>query len=79
MDLSDTLVEQLVELRLQGIPVYRIPDVCEILWYQLPLSLLQNNWLAFGGGFNLTSGSVSLKLNTLVPTLCVTWAKQAMT
>lgn len=66
MDLSDVEVRQLMEMRLQGIPVYRIPDVCETLWYKLPSSLLQDSWLAFGAGFNLTSSSISLKLKQLV-------------
>ena len=65
MNLSDAQVRQLMEMRLQGIPVYRIPDVCETLWYKLPSSLLQDSWLAFGAGFNLTSSSVSLKLKQL--------------
>ncbi|WP_414585498.1 hypothetical protein [Scytonema sp. PCC 10023] len=62
MDLPDTQVRQLMQMRLQGIPVYTLPDVCETLWYKLPSSLLQDSWLAFGGGFNLASGSFNLKL-----------------
>ncbi|MDF5720431.1 MAG: sugar transferase [Rhizonema sp. PD37] len=65
IDLSDAQVRQLMEMRLHGIPVYKIPDVCETLWYKLPSSLLQDSWLAFGAGFNLTSSSFSLKLKQL--------------
>ncbi|MDZ8051114.1 MAG: sugar transferase [Aulosira sp. ZfuVER01] len=66
MDFSDTQVQQLMQLRLQGIPIYRLPDICETLWYKLPSSLLEDSWLAFSAGFNLVSGGISLKLKRLV-------------
>ncbi|MBW4561963.1 MAG: sugar transferase [Mojavia pulchra JT2-VF2] len=65
MDFSDTHIQQLMQLRLQGIPVYRLPDICEILWYKLPSSLLEDKWLAFSAGFNLVAGGISLKLKRL--------------
>jgi exopolysaccharide biosynthesis polyprenyl glycosylphosphotransferase len=66
MDFSDCQVQQLMQLRLQGIPIYRLPDICETLWYKLPSSLLEDSWLAFSAGFNLVSGGISLKLKRLV-------------
>ncbi len=62
IDFSDAQVQNLMQLRLQGIPVYRLPDICETLWYKLPSSLLEDKWLAFSSGFNLVSDGVSLKL-----------------
>jgi exopolysaccharide biosynthesis polyprenyl glycosylphosphotransferase len=62
LEFSDAQIQQLMELRLQGIPVYRLPDICETLWYKIPSSLLEDKWLAFSAGFNLVSCSVSLKL-----------------
>jgi len=62
MDLSEAQVRQLMEMRLQGIPVHRLPDVCEALWYKLPSSLIQDSWLAFSAGFNLASSSSSISL-----------------
>lgn len=62
MDLSDTGVRLLMEMRLKGIPVYTLLDVCETLWYKLPSSLLQDSWLAFSAGFNLLPGGIRLKL-----------------
>jgi exopolysaccharide biosynthesis polyprenyl glycosylphosphotransferase len=61
-DFSDAQVQNLMQLRLQGIPVYRLPDICETLWYKLPSSLLEDKWLAFSDGFNLVSDGISLKL-----------------
>ncbi|WP_086682267.1 sugar transferase [Nostoc sp. T09] len=65
-DFSDIQVQQLMQLRLQGIPIYRLPDICETLWYKLPSSLLEDSWLAFSAGFNLVPGGISLKLKRLV-------------
>ncbi|MBW4592663.1 MAG: sugar transferase [Brasilonema angustatum HA4187-MV1] len=64
--LSDAQVQQLMQLRLQGTPVYRLPDCYEKLWYKLPSSLLQDRWFAFNAGFYLMSDSINLKLKRLV-------------
>lgn len=65
-ELTNVQMQQLVQLRLSGISIYGLPDICETLWYKLPSSLLQDNWLAFGSGFNLTADSISQKLKRLV-------------
>ncbi|AFY32520.1 sugar transferase [Calothrix sp. PCC 7507] len=62
IDFSDIQIQQLMELRLEGIPVYKLPDICEALWYKIPSSLLEDQWLAFSTGFNLVSCGMSLKL-----------------
>ncbi|WP_414575712.1 sugar transferase [Anabaena sp. CCY 9402-a] len=61
-ELSDIQVQQLMQLRLAGVPIYGIPDICENLWYKLPSSLLQDNWLVFSAGYHLTSSSISQKI-----------------
>ncbi|MHC5858657.1 sugar transferase [Nostoc sp.] len=66
MELSDAQIKQLMQLRLSGVPIYGIPDICETLWYKLPSFLLQDNWLAFGAGFNLAADSVNQKLKRLL-------------
>ncbi|MBD2353383.1 sugar transferase [Tolypothrix sp. FACHB-123] len=66
MSFSEIQVEQLMQLRLQGIPIYRLPDICETLWYKLPSCLLEDSWWAFSAGFNLVSSGISLKLKRLV-------------
>ncbi|MCW5318894.1 exopolysaccharide biosynthesis polyprenyl glycosylphosphotransferase [Nostoc sp. KVJ3] len=66
MELSDAQTQQLMQLRLSGVSIYGIPDICETLWYKLPSFLLQDNWLAFGAGFNLASDSISQKLKRLL-------------
>lgn len=62
IELSDSLVQQLMSMRLQGISVYRLPDIYENLWYKLPSSLLQDSWFTFSTGFNLMSGGFNARV-----------------
>ncbi|GAX39153.1 sugar transferase [Tolypothrix sp. NIES-4075] len=62
IEFSETQLQQLMQIRLRGIPVYRLPDFYESLWYKLPSSLLQDKWLAFSAGFHLMPGYLSMKL-----------------
>ena len=66
MELSGAEIQQLMQLRLSGVSIYGIPDICETLWHKLPSFLLQDNWLAFGAGFNLAGDSISQKLKRLL-------------
>ncbi len=68
-ELSATHVQQLMQLRLQGIPIYKLPDIYEALWYKLPSSLLQDTWITFNTGFYLVSGNFSLKLKRVTDVL----------
>ena len=63
--LSDNLVKTLMEVRLQGSPVYRLPEFCEALWYKLPSFFLQDTWFAFSQGFNLVNSPLQLKFKKL--------------
>jgi len=60
--LTDAQLQSLMELRLKGIPIYRLPDIWETLWYKLPSSLLEDEWFAFSNGFNLVFCGTSLKI-----------------
>ncbi|MEO1432672.1 MAG: sugar transferase [Cyanobacteria bacterium J06632_19] len=60
--LSDSLLQQLMAMRLQGIPVYKLPDIYENMWYKLPSSLLQDTWFTFSTGFNLMSGGFNARV-----------------
>jgi exopolysaccharide biosynthesis polyprenyl glycosylphosphotransferase len=55
-----------MQLRLQGIPVYQLPDFYEMLWQKLPPALLQDTWFTFGGGFGLFANRTSLKIKRFV-------------
>jgi len=64
--LSDALQQTLMDIRLQGTPVYKLSDFYETLWYKLPSSLLKDTWFVFSGGFNLVSSRVSLKFKRFI-------------
>ena len=67
--LSDDLVKTLMEVRLKGSPVYRLPEFCETSWYKLPSSFLQDTWFAFSQGFNLVNSPLQLKVKKLIDKL----------
>ncbi|MEB3217349.1 MAG: sugar transferase [Nostocales cyanobacterium 94392] len=71
--LSDSLVQQLMKMRLQGIPVYQLPDIYENLWYKLPSSLLQDTWFTFSTGFNLMSGNINTRVKRVMDMLVSAW------
>ncbi len=69
IELSDRMVPQLMAMRLQGIPVYKLPDIYENLWYKLPSSLLQDAWFTFSTGFNLMSGGFNSRVKRVFDTI----------
>lgn len=71
IELSETQLQQLMQVRLQGIPVYRLADVYETLWHKLPSSLLQDRWFAFSAGFHLMPGSLSINLKRLADVILI--------
>ncbi|MDZ7990622.1 MAG: sugar transferase [Nostoc sp. EfeVER01] len=71
INFSTSQAQQLMQMRLRGIPVYTLPDVYETFWYKLPSSLLQDKWLAFSDGFNLMPGYFSMKLKRAVDIILI--------
>ncbi|MUG98983.1 exopolysaccharide biosynthesis polyprenyl glycosylphosphotransferase [Scytonema sp. UIC 10036] len=69
IELSEIQLQQLMQIRLRGIPVYKLPDFYESLWYKLPSSLLQDQWLAFSAGFHLMPGYFNIKLKRFADVL----------
>ncbi|MBW4669810.1 MAG: sugar transferase [Cyanomargarita calcarea GSE-NOS-MK-12-04C] len=72
VELSNAQVQQLMQMRLQGTPVYKLPDFYESLWYKLPSSLLHDTWFAFSAGFNLVQGRINSKLKRFVDIIAMT-------
>ncbi|MCU0550633.1 MAG: sugar transferase [Leptolyngbya sp. Prado105] len=69
LDLTEAQVRQLMQIRLQGIPVLRLPDFYEALWYKLPADLLQDDWFVFSNGFNLLPDGISSRFKRLFDVL----------
>jgi sugar transferase (PEP-CTERM system associated) len=65
LEMDQDQIRQLMDIRLQGIPVYRLPDFYESLWYKLPADLLQDDWFAFSSGFNLLPDGISSRFKRL--------------
>jgi exopolysaccharide biosynthesis polyprenyl glycosylphosphotransferase len=71
INFSTSETQQLMQMRLRGIPVYTLPDVYETFWYKLPSSLLQDKWLAFSDGFNLMPGYFSMKMKRIIDLILI--------
>jgi lipopolysaccharide/colanic/teichoic acid biosynthesis glycosyltransferase len=71
-ELSNNQAQDLMPLRLQGIPVYKLPQAYESFWFKLPSSLLEDTWFAFSSGFNLLPGGFSLKLKRITDVIFAT-------
>jgi exopolysaccharide biosynthesis polyprenyl glycosylphosphotransferase len=63
--LAHPLPQELMQLRLQGTPIYDLTHFCERFWYKLPPVLLQDSWFVFTAGFNLFHDRISLKFKRL--------------
>jgi exopolysaccharide biosynthesis polyprenyl glycosylphosphotransferase len=63
--LSDEMTRELMSLRLKGVPIYRLPDVFEILWYKIPSAMLQDDWITFNSGFSILSSGIRLRIKNL--------------
>ncbi|MDB9484620.1 exopolysaccharide biosynthesis polyprenyl glycosylphosphotransferase, partial [Dolichospermum circinale CS-537/05] len=68
-DLQKTQLESLMQLRLKGIPVYRLPDIWETLYQKIPSSLLEDEWFTFSSGFELVSSHTQRKIKRYTDTI----------
>ncbi|WP_088240415.1 sugar transferase [Calothrix rhizosoleniae] len=66
IQLSESQMQLLRQMRLRGIPVYKVPDMYEALCYKLPSSLLHDRWFAFSNGFCLIPGDFNIKVKKLI-------------
>ncbi|MFM5999592.1 MAG: exopolysaccharide biosynthesis polyprenyl glycosylphosphotransferase [Dolichospermum sp.] len=57
-DLQKRETESLMQMRLKGIPVYRLPDIWEALYQKVPPSLLEDEWFTFSSDFRLVSSYI---------------------
>jgi exopolysaccharide biosynthesis polyprenyl glycosylphosphotransferase len=63
--LPNNLVRDLMDMRLQGTPVYSLPDFCGRFWLKVPSWSLQDRWFAFSSGFKLLHNRTFFKLKRL--------------
>lgn len=59
--LPDDLVQRLMQLRLNGLPVYDLADFYEHHWFKVPVFHLRNGWFVFSHGFDLLHNPLGLR------------------
>lgn len=48
-------LQTLVNYRLEGVPIYQLPEAYEQIWYKVPPNLVNDNWFVFAKGFKLNT------------------------
>lgn len=52
-EFAEAYLRPLMQLRLQNIPVYTLPEFCETVWQKVPPTLIQHSWFLSNTGFQL--------------------------
>ena len=60
--LPEALVKKLMQVRLQGTPVYDMSDFYERYWSKVPVLHLHDGWFVFSSGFDLLQNPIGLRL-----------------
>jgi exopolysaccharide biosynthesis polyprenyl glycosylphosphotransferase len=66
IQIAEIHTRQLMDWRLQGIAIYRLPDFYESICYKLPAALLKDKWFIFSTGFNLPPSGFNTRLKRIV-------------
>lgn len=64
--LSQQMIRELMDLRLQGVYVYSLADFCEQFWQKIPPAYIQDDWFAFTSGFNILHNRIKAKLKHII-------------
>ncbi|MGF1539382.1 MAG: sugar transferase [Pleurocapsa sp.] len=69
--IPETMVREIMEMRLKGICVYSLADFSEQFWQKIPPSYVQDDWFAFTSGFSILHNRVNVKLKQLIDFVAV--------
>jgi exopolysaccharide biosynthesis polyprenyl glycosylphosphotransferase len=69
IQLSESHMQQLMQLRFQGSIICQLPDFYEVWWQRVPPATLHDTWFTFGAGFDLVTGRFGLKLKRVMDIL----------
>jgi len=61
-NLSEQMIRELMDMRLNGVYVYSVADFCEQFWQKIPPAFIQDDWFAFTSGFNIIHDRIKAKL-----------------
>lgn len=65
-ELSESIIQQLMTMRLRGIYVYSLADFCEQFWHKIPSAYIQDDWFAFTSGFDILHNPLNIKFKKLL-------------
>ena len=65
-NLCESMIRELMEMRLKGVYVYSIADFCEQFWQKIPPAYIQDDWFAFTSGFNILHNRIKAKLKQAI-------------
>jgi len=63
--MPEPLIKNLMQMRLQGLLIYNLPDFCEKFWSKIPPSYIQDDWFTFTSGFKLLHNRSHCKIKRL--------------
>jgi exopolysaccharide biosynthesis polyprenyl glycosylphosphotransferase len=69
--IPESMVREIMEMRLKGICVYSLADFSEQFWQKIPPAYVQDDWFAFTSGFSILHNRVNVKLKQLIDFLAV--------
>jgi exopolysaccharide biosynthesis polyprenyl glycosylphosphotransferase len=59
---DESLMKQLMALRLRGVRIYTLSDFYEIFWFKVPINDLKEAWFAINEGFHLLHSKIGQRL-----------------
>ena len=65
-NLSESMIRELMDMRLKGVYIYSLADFCEQFWQKIPPSYIQDDWFAFTSGFNILHNRIKVKLKQAI-------------
>jgi sugar transferase (PEP-CTERM system associated) len=65
-NLSESMIRELMDMRLKGVYVYSIADFCEQFWQKIPPAYIQDDWFAFTSGFDILHNRIQAKLKQAI-------------
>lgn len=62
--------QQLLELRISGLPIYSVSDFFETFFFLVPVGEIDNEWFIRSQGFLMLHSSAALRIKRLLDVLC---------
>lgn len=70
-NISESMIRDLMDMRLKGICIYSLADFSEQYWQKIPPAYVRDDWFAFTSGFSILHNRVNVKLKQIIDFLAV--------